>query len=81
MQLAQLNAAAAISSQPAGAQIFIDGKDTGKVTPAQISVDKPGSHTFLIRKQGYLDETSSASLQAGQVFHFGAHAQSFGFSR
>ncbi len=78
VQLAQLTAAAAISSQPAGAQIFIDGKDTGRITPAQIPVDKPGSHTFLIRKQGYLEETSTANVPAGQVFHFARHAQGAG---
>ncbi|MGH9503441.1 MAG: PEGA domain-containing protein [Terriglobales bacterium] len=78
IQLAQLATAAALTSQPTGAQIFIDGKDTGRLTPAQISVDKPGAHTFLIRKQGYLDETSNASLQAGQVFHFAATLKRLG---
>jgi serine/threonine protein kinase len=69
IQLAQLTVAAAITSQPAGAQIFVDGKDSGKVTPSQISIDKAGPHTFAIRKQGYLEETATATLQAGQVFH------------
>lgn len=78
IQLAQLTAAAAITSQPPGAQIFVDGKDTGKVTPSQISVDKAGPHTFAIRKQGYLEETSSASLQAGQVFHFAPTLRALG---
>ena len=78
IQLAQLTAAAAITSQPAGAQIFIDGKDTGRVTPAQIPVEKPGSHTFLIRKQGFLEETSTANLQAGQVFHFAPALKALG---
>ncbi len=78
IQLAQLSAAAAITSQPAGAQIFLDGKDTGKVTPAQINVDKPGPHTFVVKKQGYLDETSSASLQAGQIFHFAPTLKALG---
>jgi eukaryotic-like serine/threonine-protein kinase len=78
IQLAQLTAAAAVTSQPAGAQIFLDGKDTGKLTPAQISVDKPGPHTFLIRKQGYLEESSSASLQAGQIFHFAPTLKALG---
>jgi serine/threonine protein kinase len=78
IQLAQLTAAAAITSQPAGAQIFLDGKDTGKVTPSQISVDKAGPHTFLLRKQGYLEESSSASLQAGQVFHFAPTLKALG---
>ncbi len=78
IQLAQLTAAAAITSQPAGAQIFLDGKDTGRVTPAQISVDKPGPHNFLVKKQGFLDETSSATLQAGQVFHFAPTLRALG---
>ncbi len=78
IQLAQITAAVAISSQPAGAQIFIDGKDTGHVTPAQISVDKPGAHTFLVRKQGYLEQSSSANLQAGQVFHFAPALKALG---
>jgi len=70
VQLAQVTAMVAASSEPTGAQLFIDGKDTGRVTPAQISVDKPGTHTFLVKKQGYLDETATASLQPGQIFHF-----------
>jgi hypothetical protein len=78
IQLAQLTAAAAITSQPAGAQIFLDGKDTGKVTPSQINVEKPGAHTFLVKKQGYLDETSSASLQPGQIFHFAPTLKALG---
>jgi hypothetical protein len=76
--LAQLSASAAITSQPAGAQIFLDGKDTGKVTPAQINLDKPGVHTFLVKKQGFLDETSSATLQAGQIFHFAPTLKALG---
>ncbi len=78
IQLAQLTAAAAITSQPAGAQIFIDGKDSGRVTPAQVSIDKPGPHTFVVRKAGYLEESSSASLQAGQVFHFAPALKALG---
>src|SRR6185312_16577090 len=78
IQLAQITAAVAVSSQPAGAQIFIDGKDTGRVTPAQLSVDKPGAHTFLVRKQGFLEQSSSANLQAGQVFHFAPTLKALG---
>jgi serine/threonine protein kinase len=78
VQLAQLTAMVAVSSEPAGAQIFVDGKDTGRITPAQVSVDKPGSHTFLVRRQGYLEETSTANLQAGQVFHFSPSLKALG---
>ena len=58
-----------LRSEPAGASVFVDGRDTGRVTPAQISVEK-GSHVVLVRKQGYLDETTTANLQPGQSYHF-----------
>jgi eukaryotic-like serine/threonine-protein kinase len=70
VQLAQITATAAVASTPAGATVFVDGKDSGRLTPAQIPVDKPGSHTFLVRKQGYLEEATTVNLQAGQTYHF-----------
>ncbi len=66
----ELPATAFIVSAPAGASIVIDGKDSGRVTPSQISIDKMGNHVFLVAKQGYLDETTSANLVPGQVFHY-----------
>ena len=70
VQLAQITATAAVTSTPAGASVFVDGKDSGRLTPAQIPVDRPGSHTFLVRKQGYLEEATTVNLQAGQTYHF-----------
>jgi hypothetical protein len=67
--LTELNASISAVSQPAGAQLFIDGKDTGRLTPVQLSWDKPGAHTFLFRKQGYLDETATANLAPGETVH------------
>ena len=67
--LAQLMAALAVSSSPAGANVYVDGKDIGKVTPAQVSVDK-GQHVILVRKSGYLDETSSSQFTPGQTVSF-----------
>ncbi len=78
VQLAQLAATVSVTSEPAGAAVFIDGKDTGRLTPAQISVDKPGSHTLLVRKQGYLEETTTVNLQAGQAFHFAPTLRALG---
>jgi len=69
IHLAQLGATVTVASEPAGASIFVDGKDTGHVTPAQI-VTPQGTHTFLVRKQGYLDETTTANLAAGQIARF-----------
>jgi serine/threonine-protein kinase len=70
VQLAPLAPSVSIASEPTGAAIFLDGKDTGKVTPAQFTVNKPGEHAVLLKKTGYVEETASANLQAGQVFHF-----------
>jgi serine/threonine protein kinase len=69
VQLAQLSATLSVASTPAGASIFMDGKDTGRVTPVQFSVDKVGSHSFTFKKQGYLEETTTATLQVGQTIH------------
>lgn len=70
IQLAALMAQASVASEPSGATIIVDGKDTGRVTPAQLSVEKAGNHTLLVRKQGYLDETTTVNLQLGQIYHY-----------
>jgi eukaryotic-like serine/threonine-protein kinase len=67
--LTQLMATLAVSSTPAGASVYVDGKDTGKQTPAQVSLDK-GSHVVLVRKSGYLDETTNAPFTLGQTVNF-----------
>ncbi len=67
--LTQLMATLAVSSSPAGANIYIDGKDTRKLTPAQVSVDK-GRHIVLVRKSGFLDETNNAQFTLGQTVNF-----------
>ena len=67
--LNQLMATLAVTSTPPGANVYIDGRDTGKLTPAQVSVDK-GQHIVLVRKQGYLDETTSAQFVLAQTVNF-----------
>jgi len=69
-QLALLPATLSVTSDPAGAKVYLDGKDMAKPTPVQIAVDKPGNHTVLVRKDGYLDETTTLNLQAGQSYRF-----------
>jgi hypothetical protein len=71
LHLTSLSATINVASDPAGAAIFLDGKDTLRVTPSNISLEK-GTHTILVRKPGYLDETNSASGQPGQTLHFSA---------
>jgi serine/threonine protein kinase len=68
-RLAQLMATLAVSSNPAGANIYIDGKDAGKLTPAQVSVNK-GQHVVLVRKSGFIDETTNVQFILGQTVSF-----------
>lgn len=78
VQLAVLSATVSAHSEPAGAAVWMDGKDTGRVTPAQIAVERPGNHTFVFRKQGYLEESTSANLQVGQTFHLAPTLRALG---
>jgi Protein kinase domain/PEGA domain len=66
IHLTPLMATLSVSSSPAGANVYVDGKDSGKVTPVQLSLDK-GAHTILLRKAGYLDETASSQLVRGEI--------------
>ncbi len=54
-----------VAGSPAGASILLDGKDTGKVTPADLTVD-PGPHSVTVRKAGYLEASMELKLTAGQ---------------
>jgi eukaryotic-like serine/threonine-protein kinase len=67
LQLDQLTAILSVGSTPAGAAILIDGKDSGKLTPAKIVLHKPGMHAVTLRRYGYLDASDSVNLQLGQT--------------
>ena len=43
---------AEVDSTPKGAEIFVDGSDTGEVTPARVQVPA-GIHTVMVRLDGY----------------------------
>jgi hypothetical protein len=58
-----------LTSDPPGAQVLMDGRDTGRVTPVLLMVES-GQHNFLIRMPGYLEDSTTANLQAGQAFRF-----------
>ena len=77
LHLAPINALMVVGSTPAGAEVILDGKTTGRVTPVQFAVEK-GAHTVVLRKQGYLEETASADLGAGQNFQFAPALRALG---
>jgi serine/threonine protein kinase len=66
IQLGSQAASLSVSSNPAGGVILIDGQDTGKLTPSQFTLNKPGAHKVLIRRNGYLESSSSVNVQTGQ---------------
>ncbi len=66
LSLSQLAAILSVVSTPTGAVIVIDGRDTGKLTPSQFTFEKAGTHVVVLRRYGYLEESSSISTEAGQ---------------
>jgi hypothetical protein len=77
IHLTQLTATLVVKSDPAGASIYVDGRDVGTHTPAQVSVDK-GQHVVLVRMPGYIDETMNAQFVLGQTFNFSPTLRSLG---
>jgi len=75
--LNQLVATLVVSSTPAGANVYVDTKNTGKVTPAQVPVDQ-GQHVILVRKSGFIDETISAKFALGQTTNFSPTLRALG---
>jgi hypothetical protein len=58
-----------VNSEPAGASIYLDGKLTGKLTPATLNVDK-GKHKIEVHKEGFDSEEKSVELSDGEKFSF-----------
>ncbi len=67
-ELKPTQAVLAVSSEPPGATIFLDGKPTGQVTPAQLSVG-PGQHHVGLLLEGYKPERVTAEAGAGQTLN------------
>ena len=77
LHLAPVNALMVVNSTPPGADVMLDGKPTRLVTPTRFAVEK-GSHTVLLRKQGYLDETVTADLGPAQNFQYSPALRALG---
>ena len=56
-----------ISSTPAGAAIYIDGSNTGSITPCTIAGLTPGSHTVKLTKTNYKNKAGSVTVVAGSA--------------
>ncbi|MCU1283977.1 MAG: serine/threonine protein kinase [Acidobacteriales bacterium] len=69
VDLVEAGAKITVTSTPAGAAILVDGKPSGKVTPATLMVDA-GSHQITVRQQGFNDENTSIALKNGETYNF-----------
>ncbi len=58
-----------ISGSPSGAEVWINGRDTGKVTPIEFMVE-PGQQSIVLRKSGYLEASTELKLAAGQSVNY-----------
>ncbi len=54
-----------VTSEPLNAEILLDGRRTGRYTPAAISVP-PGRHTIGAEREGYASASTSITITAGQ---------------
>jgi hypothetical protein len=57
----------AISTDPAGASITIDGQATGKIAPFTFSALKEGTHEIYLELPGYLPWSDDVSLTKGET--------------
>jgi predicted Ser/Thr protein kinase len=55
----------AVSSNPSGAAIWVDGEDSGMLTPSVLSLEA-GEHQISVRKPGYRDALWEGKLAPGQ---------------
>lgn len=58
-----------VASTPSGGNIWIDGKDTGKTTPAAVVLEK-GQHSVTVRKQGFKEASATEVLTEGQSLNY-----------
>ncbi len=55
-----------VGSNPSGASIWVDGKDSGMVTPSQLMLEG-GQHQIILKQAGYKDGFWAGGLAAGQT--------------
>jgi hypothetical protein len=56
-----------VNSTPSGASIFLDGVDTGKVTPDTLLEVEPGDHTLKLELYHYKNYEILVSISAGET--------------
>jgi predicted Ser/Thr protein kinase len=58
-----------VTSNPQGASVWVDGKDSGMATPAQLTLEK-GPHHVTVKKAGFKEVSADETLSEGQTVSF-----------
>ncbi|HEY4679339.1 MAG TPA: serine/threonine-protein kinase, partial [Candidatus Angelobacter sp.] len=58
-----------VTSNPQGANVWVDGKDSGLTTPTQLTVEK-GFHKITVRKAGFKEMSMEDTVSEGQTMSF-----------
>jgi len=69
LRLKALKATLTVGGTPVGARIVIDGKNTGRFSPADFMLE-PAAHTVTLSKEGFFDNTGQINLSAGQNLNY-----------
>ena len=56
-----------LESEPQGAYVWLDGKESDKKTPVEIKSLAPGKHSFKLVKEGFNDLSGEFVLESGQT--------------
>jgi thermitase len=67
LEILQSNGSIFVESNPAGARIYLDNSDTGFITPKTLPGLATGSHVIRCRLDGYNDNSTTATVNSGQV--------------
>jgi hypothetical protein len=61
----------AVSSSPAGAEVYLDNQETGQVTPCEIDVSPGGEHSIMVVKEGYqpFEQMVTGSAELAVTLH------------
>jgi len=67
-----------VNSVPTGAEIWLDGTNTGKTTNALLDKIAPGERTVSLRKEGYADYQTKVTVVAEQAAEVNATLERIG---
>jgi serine/threonine-protein kinase len=66
---AKTKATLKLNSTPPGADILVDGKDTGKTTPNSVMIER-GQHAIAVRLEGFQAASAKFKVSGGEEFEF-----------